>query len=95
MIPALARGHYDAALFMTSYAAEPAQAAAKPRPLLFAFNGGPGSASIWLHMGALGPRTVVMDPQGFMPHPPFRVHDNPYTPLDKSDMVPEEREELQ
>lgn len=57
------------------------------RPLTFAYNGGPGSASIWLHMGALGPRTVMMDPQGFMPHPPFRVHDNPYTPLDRTDVV--------
>ena len=37
------------------------------RPLTFAFNGGPGSASVWLHMGALGPKRVVLQPNGFMP----------------------------
>ncbi|MEO8034734.1 MAG: peptidase S10, partial [Acidobacteriota bacterium] len=46
-----------------------------------------GSASLWLHIGALGPRTVVMQPEGWMPQPPFRVHDNPYTPLDRTDVV--------
>ncbi len=78
-------GTTEALMFYVAYTLDGANAAA--RPLTFAYNGGPGSASIWLHMGALGPRTVVMDPQGFMPRPPFRVHDNPYTPLDKSDLV--------
>jgi carboxypeptidase C (cathepsin A) len=57
------------------------------RPLTFAFNGGPGSSSIWLHMGALGPRRVVLEPDGFMPPAPYRIQDNPYTLLDKSDLV--------
>jgi carboxypeptidase C (cathepsin A) len=57
------------------------------RPLTFAFNGGPGSASIWLHMGALGPKRVVMQPDGFMPPAPYLISDNPYTLLDKSDLV--------
>ena len=57
------------------------------RPLTFAYNGGPGSASIWLHMGALGPRRVVLQPDGFMPPAPYRMEDNPYTLLDKSDLV--------
>ena len=57
------------------------------RPLMFAFNGGPGSASIWLHMGALGPKRVVLQPTGFMPPAPYRIEDNPYTLLDTSDIV--------
>jgi carboxypeptidase C (cathepsin A) len=57
------------------------------RPLTFAFNGGPGSASLWLHMGALGPRKVVLEPEGFLPPAPYRIASNPYTLLDKSDLV--------
>jgi len=78
-------GVTEALMFYVAYTVDGATAAA--RPLTFAYNGGPGSASIWLHMGALGPRTVSLDPQGFMPHPPFRVHDNPYTPLDRTDLI--------
>jgi carboxypeptidase C (cathepsin A) len=78
-------GVTEALMFYVAYTVDGADVAT--RPLTFAYNGGPGSASIWLHMGALGPRTVVMDPQGFMPHPPFRLHDNPYTPLDRTDLV--------
>lgn len=57
------------------------------RPVTFAFNGGPGSASMWLHMGALGPRRVVLAPEGFLPPPPYRLQDNGYNPIDKTDMV--------
>ncbi len=57
------------------------------RPLTFAFNGGPGSASIWLHMGALGPKRVVLQANGFMPAAPYRLEDNPDTLLDRSDIV--------
>lgn len=57
------------------------------RPLTFAFNGGPGSASLWLHMGALGPRKVALQPEGFIPPAPYRIENNPYTLLDKSDLV--------
>ncbi len=57
------------------------------RPVTFAFNGGPGSASMWLHMGALGPKKVVLGPEGFLPQPPYRLQDNGYTPLDKTDVV--------
>src|SRR6478609_7576294 len=49
------------------------------RPLTFAFNGGPGSASIWLHLGALGPRRVQLNDDGTMPPPPFRLVDNDET----------------
>src|SRR3984957_18742926 len=78
-------GRIEAEMFYVAYTLD-GQDAAK-RPLTFAFNGGPGSASIWLHMGALGPRKVVLQPDGFMPSAPYRMEDNPYTLLDKSDLV--------
>src|SRR5580693_1310724 len=78
-------GRIEAEMFYVAYTLD-GQDAAK-RPLTFAFNGGPGSASIWLHMGALGPRKVVMQPDGFMPPAPYRMEDNAYTLLDKSDLV--------
>ena len=78
-------GKIEAEMFYVAYSLD-GQEAAK-RPLTFAFNGGPGSASIWLHMGALGPRKVVLQPDGFMPAAPYHMEDNPYTLLDKSDLV--------
>jgi carboxypeptidase C (cathepsin A) len=78
-------GTTEALMFYTAYTLDGADAAT--RPLTFAYNGGPGSATIWLHMGALGPRTVTMGPGGMMPQPPFRIHDNQYTILDRSDVV--------
>jgi carboxypeptidase C (cathepsin A) len=78
-------GKIEAEMFYVAYSLD-GQDAAK-RPLTFAFNGGPGSASIWLHMGALGPRKVVLKPDGFMPPSPYRIEDNPHTLLDKSDLV--------
>jgi carboxypeptidase C (cathepsin A) len=57
------------------------------RPITFAFNGGPGSSSLWLHMGFLGPKRVVTpDAQAAAPAP-FNVVDNAYTPLDRTDVV--------
>jgi carboxypeptidase C (cathepsin A) len=80
-----ADGKIEAEMFYVAYTLD-GQEPAK-RPLTFAFNGGPGSASIWLHMGALGPRRVVLQPDGFMPPAPYHLEDNPYTLLDKSDLV--------
>lgn len=57
------------------------------RPVTFAFNGGPGSSSIWLHMGVMGPRRVVVNDGGFAPPPPTPVVDNAYSPLDVTDVV--------
>ena len=57
------------------------------RPLTFSFNGGPGSSSVWLHLGALGPRRVQMMPDGAMPPPPFQLVDNEQTWLDFTDLV--------
>src|ERR1700756_488219 len=78
-------GKIEAEMFFVAYTLD-GQEASK-RPLTFAFNGGPGSASIWLHMGALGPQRGVLQPNGFMPPAPYRIQDNPYTLLDKSDLV--------
>ncbi|HEY4054533.1 MAG TPA: peptidase S10 [Terriglobales bacterium] len=78
-------GKIEAEMFFVSYSLD-GQDLSK-RPLTFAFNGGPGSASVWLHMGALGPRRVVLKPDGSLPSAPYRFEDNPYTLLDKSDLV--------
>ncbi|HUR99314.1 MAG TPA: hypothetical protein VMZ26_14715 [Pyrinomonadaceae bacterium] len=59
----------------------------KTRPLMFSFNGGPGSASVWLHLGALGPRRVKMLDDGMMPPPPYDMVDNEQSWLDQTDMV--------
>jgi carboxypeptidase C (cathepsin A) len=78
-------GKIEAEMFFVAYTLD-GQDAGK-RPLTFAFNGGPGSASVWLHMGALGPKRVVLQQNGFMPAAPYRVEDNPDTLLDRSDLV--------
>jgi carboxypeptidase C (cathepsin A) len=58
------------------------------RPVIFAFNGGPGSASLWLHMGLLGPRRVDFDdPQAAQTTAPFATLPNPDSPLDAADIV--------
>lgn len=75
----------QAAIMATSYV----RPGAKPgeRPVCFAFNGGPGSASLWLHLGALGPKRVVVPDDGAAARPPFPVADNPHTWLDHFDLV--------
>ena len=78
-------GKIEAEMFFVAYTLD-GQGTEK-RPLTFAFNGGPGSATIWLHMGALGPRRAALLPDGLLPPAPFRVTDNPSTLLDKSDVV--------
>jgi carboxypeptidase C (cathepsin A) len=57
------------------------------RPITFAFNGGPGSSSLWLHMGVLGPKRVVVSDPNPTPPAPYRTVDNEYGLLDKSDLV--------
>ena len=78
-------GKIEAEMFFVAYTLDGADSA--KRPLTFAFNGGPGSASIWLHMGALGPRRVVLKADGSLPAAPYRIEDNANTLLDKSDLV--------
>ncbi len=57
------------------------------RPLMFSFNGGPGSSSVWPHLGAIGPKRVKLLPSGEMPSPPFHLEENQDTWLDETDLV--------
>lgn len=85
-------GKPKADLFYVSYVKDAAEGD-RPRPVTFAFNGGPGSSSVWLHLGALGPKRVdFADPNEkpgvpSLPSPPYRVIDNGYTWLDLTDLV--------
>ncbi len=79
-------GEIEANIFYMAYVLD-GQTSAERRPLTFSFNGGPGSASVWLHMGAIGPKRVRMQPEGMMPAPPYQLVDNDYTWLDQTDLV--------
>ena len=57
------------------------------RPIVFSFNGGPGTASIWMHLGYTGPRRVMYDDNGFALRPPSGLEDNPNSILDVADIV--------
>ncbi|MEV0800475.1 peptidase S10 [Kribbella sp. NPDC050281] len=79
-------GHQaKAEVFLTAYTLDGADAA--ERPVTFAFNGGPGSSSIWLHLGLLGPRRVVSGDAGELAPPPYGLVDNTETLLQHSDLV--------
>jgi carboxypeptidase C (cathepsin A) len=81
-----ATGETEARIFYMAYTLD-GVADRSQRPLMFSFNGGPGSASVWLHMGALGPKRVRMMDDGQMPPPPFQLVDNEQTWLDFTDLV--------
>ncbi|MFL6256786.1 MAG: S10 family peptidase [Pyrinomonadaceae bacterium] len=81
-----AAGETEARIFYMAYTLDGVSNPAQ-RPLMFSFNGGPGSSSVWLHLGALGPRRVPMMPDGAMPPPPFQLVDNEQTWLDFTDLV--------
>jgi len=80
-----ASGEPEAAVLTTAYLLNGANAG--HRPVCFAFNGGPGSASIWLHLGALGPKRVVVPDDGSMPAAPYAVADNPHSWFEHFDLV--------
>ncbi len=75
-----------ARFFFVAYTKDDVEDAAR-RPLTFCFNGGPGSPSVWLHMGLLGPRRVVLQKEGELPPPPFQLTDNEFSLLDETDLV--------
>ena len=79
------RGEPQAAVYTFAYTLQGADPA--ERPVCFAFNGGPGSASVWLHLGALGPKRVEIEDDGTMPTPPYRVIDNPHSWFEHFDLV--------
>ena len=79
-------GTPTASIFYTAYTKDGVSDLSR-RPLTFAFNGGPGSSSVWLHLGSLGPKRVVLDPEGKPTAPPYRFADNPNTLLDQTDLV--------
>src|ERR1035441_61224 len=79
-------GETEAHIFYVAYTLDGVTDAGK-RPLAFCFNGGPGSASMWVHMGAMGPRSPKLQPNGGMPPPPYQLRDNPNTWLDQADLV--------
>src|SRR5438067_2390969 len=79
------KGEPTASIFTVSYLAEPA--AGERRPVAFVFNGGPGAASVFLHLGALGPRILDSPATGAVPPPPVALIDNPSTWLAFTDLV--------
>ncbi len=78
-------GETEAHIFYMAYTLDGAEN--EKRPLTFCFNGGPGSASMWVHMGGMGPRSPRLMPNGSMPPPPYEVKDNQDTWLDMTDLV--------
>ena len=79
-------GEIEAQMFYMAYTLDGVPQSEK-RPLMFSFNGGPGSASVWLHLGAIGPRRVKMLDDGMMPPPPYEMEDNQATWLTDTDLV--------
>lgn len=79
-------GNSTAAMFYVSYTKEGVEDI-KSRPVTFCFNGGPGSSSIWLHLGVLGPKCVDMNEEGTAAKQPYQLLDNPYSILDVTDLV--------
>jgi carboxypeptidase C (cathepsin A) len=78
-------GPTEAAIFFTAYTLDGEES--RTRPLTFVFNGGPGTATAWLHMGALGPRKIKLEADGGVPAPPYLTVDNTETILDRTDLV--------
>ena len=75
----------EASMFYVAYFKKGAPSA--DRPITFLYNGGPGSSTVWLHMGAFGPRRVVTADDSHTPAAPYRLVDNDYSLLDASDLV--------
>ena len=78
-------GSIVASLFYTYYTRDNVKSRAS-RPIIFSFNGGPGSASVWMHMAYTGPRILKVDDEGY-PVQPYGFKNNPYSILDEADIV--------
>jgi carboxypeptidase C (cathepsin A) len=81
-----AAGDTEAWIFYTAYTLDGVQDVSK-RKLVFAFNGGPGSSSVWLHLGAIGPLRAKLNDDGSLPAPPYQLVPNEATWLDQADLV--------
>ena len=79
-------GKSKANIFFMAYSKDGVVDRAK-RPITYTFNGGPGSASVWLHMGCIGPKRILMADDGAALAPPYKYVDNEYSWLDKTDLV--------
>ncbi len=79
-------GNPKASIFYVAYTKNDVEDVSR-RPITFSFNGGPGSSSVWLHLGVLGPRRVAMDEDGHPLPPPFKLVNNEYSLLDLTDLV--------
>lgn len=79
-------GKEKASVFYMAYTKK-GKHAPKDRPVTFSFNGGPGSSSVWLHLGLLGPKIVPMKDDGTAYPPPYELADNEYSLLAESDLV--------
>jgi len=86
MVLKLEDGTAKASVFYVAYTKDDVTDASK-RPITFAFNGGPGAGSLWLHVGALGPRRVEMGDEGNLLPPPYKFVDNEASILDVTDIV--------
>ena len=74
-------------MFFTAYTTLKGVKKPEKRPVIFSFNGGPGSSSVWLHLGILGPHRAATDEMGNSPPPPYALVDNEHTLLAESDLV--------
>jgi carboxypeptidase C (cathepsin A) len=75
-----------AAIFYIAYTKDGAPDLAH-RPITFSFNGGPGSSSVWMHLGLLGPRRLLLNEDGSSLPPPYKLVDNEFSLLDETDLV--------
>jgi len=79
-------GEVHAGVFFVAYTLK-REGDPRERPLMFSFNGGPGSSSVWLHLGAVGPKRVQLEEDGDLPPPPYTLIDNPQCWLEETDLV--------
>lgn len=83
----LLKNEQNKAIALFGYTSYIKEGESNKRPVVFAFNGGPGSASIWLHMGALGPKRIIVNAPDNTPAAPYKIKNNNYSILDIADVV--------
>jgi len=81
------QGKFEANVFFIAYTLDNPAQSKSDRPITFVFNGGPGAASVWLHLGCAGPVCVELTPDGNVTPPPYKLVDNPQTWLTTTDLV--------